>query len=139
MSDYIFKTGESSSKPDKRDYYPQIVDQNFRPIANSQESTNLSIEIGKIQGRLGDLENRKYIYWSVKIITVLTIAIAAWWQISVYTAERPYEVTQTRIDDLTKEVQILRCKNNILSDCYRLKCSSQDINQMKNNCETITK
>ena len=142
MNDYIFKAGDSPSKLDKRELYP-LFDQNSRPILPNQEASNLSIEIGKIQNRLDSLERKKYIYWSSKILigffTLLTIGLAAWWQVSVYVAERPYETAQKRIDDLAKEVQILRCKNNILSDCYRLKCPSQDINQMKNNCETITK
>lgn len=47
--------------------------------------------------------------------------------------------TLTQLLEQAKEVQILRGKNNILSDCYRIKCSTQGINQMKNNCETITK
>jgi tetrahydromethanopterin S-methyltransferase subunit G len=142
MSDYIFKTGDSPSKPDKRELYP-LFDQNSRPILPNQEAANLSIEIGKIQNRLDSIERKKYIYWSWKIFSpffaILASGLAVWWKVSVYVAERPYETAQKRIDDLVKEVQILRCKNNILSDCYRQKCSSQDVNQMKNNCETITK
>lgn len=67
MSDYIFKAGDSSSKLDKREYYP-LFDQDSRPISPNQEAANLSMEIGKIQNRLDSLEGKKYIYWSAKIL-----------------------------------------------------------------------
>lgn len=100
MNDYIFKAGDSPSKLDKRELYP-LFDQNSRPILPNQEASNLSIEIGKIQNRLDLLERKKYIYWSSKILigffTLLTIGLAAWWQVSVYVAERPYETAQKRL------------------------------------------